>query len=75
LKLETVARYLRPSKQAIMPPGSEAVGTGTATHPLGFSQLDTVVRIEHSLSGSAAYVDVNRFMVVAVEKGNKSVFF
>ena len=58
-----------------MAPGSEAVGTGTGTHPLGFSQLDTVVRIEHSLSGSAADVDVNRGMRVAVEKEIKSVFF
>jgi len=47
----------------------------TQLHPLGFSQLDTVVQIEHRLSGSATDVDVNWFMVVAVEKENKSVFF
>jgi hypothetical protein len=58
-----------------MAPGSEAVGTGTGTHPLGFSQRDTVVQIKHCLSGSAADVNVNRGMSVAVEKGNKSVFF
>ena len=47
----------------------------TQLHPLGFSQLDTVVQIEHRLSVSATDVDVNWFMVVAVEKENKSVFF
>ena len=47
----------------------------TQLHPLGFPQLDTVVQIEHRLSTSATDMDVNRVMVVAVEKENKSVFF
>ena len=47
----------------------------TQLHPLRFPQLDTVVQIEHRLSTSAADMDVNRCMVVAVEKEKKSVFF
>ena len=47
----------------------------TQLHPLRFPQLDTVVQIEHRLSTSATDMDVNRVMVVAVEKENKSVFF
>ena len=46
----------------------------TQLHPLGFPQLDTVVQIDHRLSTSAADMDVNRGMVVAVEKEDKSVF-
>ena len=47
----------------------------TQLHPLRFPQLDTVVRIKHSLSGSAADVDVNRGMRVAVEKESNRSFF
>ena len=58
-------------------PGRSRLGLRDITqlHPLRFPQLDTVVQIEHRLSTSATDMDVNRVLVVAVEKENKSVFF